>query len=110
MLYLPIFVANVLAGNMVQEMHKRGEEVKGGKTPEIGIVHNGISRPTRLPSILGQPNIKKTRWHPYHHVYRKPSHTGQYLHWDSHHSITNKNVFTTPSCIGPSMSVPTNNY
>ena len=23
-------------------------------------------------------------------VYRKPTHTDQYLHWDSHHSITNK--------------------
>ena len=23
-------------------------------------------------------------------VYRKPTHTDQYLHWDSHHSITSK--------------------
>ena len=23
-------------------------------------------------------------------IYRKPTHTDQYLHWDSHHSITNK--------------------
>ena len=30
-------------------------------------------------------------------VYRKPTHTDQYLHWDSHHAITSKyNVIGTP--------------
>ena len=31
-------------------------------------------------------------------VYRKPRHTGQYLHWDNHHSITKKySIYSTLS-------------
>ena len=74
-------------------------------------VHQGIHRPTRLPSILGHPNTKRTRWHPHHHslLEAKKKNTYQYLHWESpqHHQQT---VFRTLSHIGPSVSVPTNNY
>ena len=34
-----------------------------------------------IPDEEGRLNTK---------VYRKPTHTDQYLHWDSHHSITSK--------------------
>ena len=43
-------------------------------------------------------------------VYGKPTHTDQYLHWDSHHIITTNTAFITLSHTGCSMSVQTNIY
>ena len=43
-------------------------------------------------------------------VYRKPTHTNQYLQWGSHHAVTNIYSIISTLLHRAKTSVPTNNY
>ena len=54
------------------------------------------TQPRRSLTVPGYFGFSRSQQHSSHHSVQKPTHTNQYLHWDSSHFITAKNsVFNT---------------